>query len=99
MGSISRWTAVAVLAAVWVGPVWGQNPLAPAPKPAAENPLAKKPDSPFAGTYRGDGVMLQLKPDHTGTLTFNGKEYPVTGKADGTTFNGKFAVGQDQFDF
>jgi hypothetical protein len=69
-----------------------------APAALADNPLAKKPGSPFAGTYSGQGVTLQINADNTGSLTFEGKTYPVTGKSDNAGFAGTFAVGQEKYD-
>ena len=97
MGNIAR-LAVLTFASLWVTTALAQNPLGQKPAGGGGNPLAKKPDSPFAGTFSGQGVTLQLNADLSGTLTFEGKNYPVTGSAEGTTYNGKFTADGQQFD-
>ena len=83
----------------------GGNPLADqtneSPSPKAVNPLAAK-RSVFAGQFLGDGLSLSLDVNNdnaTGSLVFNGQQYPVEGVVTDSTLNGVFRSGADEFPF
>ncbi|MGD0776608.1 MAG: hypothetical protein ABSC05_27650 [Candidatus Solibacter sp.] len=59
----------------------------------AQNPLAE-PD-PFAGTFRGDGVRLEMSSSgaaYAGTLSIHGEIYVATMKVSGTVASGSYDV-------
>ncbi len=68
---------------------------------AGQNPLTATPDA-FSGTYRGDKIALTVQlagGQYTGTLEFNGQNYPVQAAAQADKLVGTFAVGGSPFDF
>ena len=74
----------------------GNKPDSSDPRPA--------PAGDLAGTYMGNNIKLDLQPAgpgaYKGTLTFNGRDYPVTAQSgDGKSLTGKFTAGNDAFDF
>ena len=57
---------------------------------------------PFAGTFQGDKVALELKGSsgkYTGTLTVQGASFPATVNATGATASGTFVVGGRAYAF
>src|SRR5882724_11144428 len=66
----------------------------------AQNPLAR-PD-PFAGTFEGQQVVLELKAargEYTGTISVRGQQFPVSVKANGATASGSFAANGQSYPF
>jgi hypothetical protein len=66
----------------------------------AQHPLAKS--DPFAGTFQGDGVTLEMAAkgaDYAGTLAFQGRSFPASMKAMGTVASGRFEVNDQGFSF
>ena len=77
------------------------NPIITAPKGDAINPLAAR-RSAFAGQFKGDGLSLSLDVQNanaTGSLVFNGQQYPVEGVVTEDSMNGNFKSGADEFPF
>src|SRR3979411_1324048 len=66
----------------------------------AQNPLAR-PD-PFAGTFEGQQVVLELKGargEYAGTISVRGQQFPVAVKANGANASGSFAVNGQSYPF
>jgi hypothetical protein len=66
----------------------------------AQNPLAK-PD-PFVGTFQGDGVTLVMAAGgggYTGTLAFQGRQFPAVVKASAQSAAGSFEVDGQAYPF
>lgn len=65
--------------------------------------LAAPPVAPPSGTYAGEGLTVVLKRDgdsYTGTVSLNGKTYPLEADFDEDEgLTGTFEVGDDDFDF
>ncbi|MGD8726386.1 MAG: hypothetical protein PVH40_02010, partial [Gemmatimonadales bacterium] len=79
----------------------GQVQQAPA---AGANPLAARQGGgdPFAGTFVGDGLSLQLQQTqggYAGSLTFEGQSFPVQARAQGGQLQGAFTAGGQQYAF
>src|SRR5688500_12133441 len=67
---------------------------------AAQNPLAKS--DPFAGTFQGDQVTLELKGSggqYTGILTVQGTRIPAAVRANGVNATGTFTVNGQTYSF
>ena len=65
------------------------------------NPLAAD-TSAFAGQFQGDGLSLSLDISNnnaTGALEFNGQQFPVEGVVTGSSLNGVFKSGSDEYSF
>jgi hypothetical protein len=65
-----------------------------------QNPLAK-PD-PFVGTFQGDGVTLVMAAGgggYTGTLAFQGRQFPAVVKASAQSAAGSFEVDGQAYPF
>jgi hypothetical protein len=70
-----------VLLCAWIGLAMAQDPLA-------------EPD-PFVGTFRGDGVRLEMSSSggaYAGTLSIHGESYLVSMKVTGTVASGSYDV-------
>ncbi len=67
------------------------------------NPLGQVRSDPFARTFRGDGMILELKaatiPTYRGLLKFRGQTYPVTARVDGQELSGAFRSENQEFLF
>ena len=82
----------------------GDNPLERDVKPQGGNPLDPEPkrSDPFVREFKGDGIGLSLTREaagYRGTLTFRGKGFPATAKADGKTLRGSFRSGGKDYEF
>jgi hypothetical protein len=67
----------------------------------AGNPLAGGGD-PFTGDYSGEGIALSLQGrggTYTGTMTFQGTDYPVNASAAGSHLSGSFSAGGQSYSF
>lgn len=77
-------------------PLGGANPLG-----GGGNPLAA-PAAPFAGTFEGGGVVLELAakaPGYEGTLTFQGQRMPCRAAPKGDGLAGTFTASGSEFAF
>ncbi|NOZ12582.1 MAG: hypothetical protein GXO69_02915 [Acidobacteria bacterium] len=70
---------------------------------ASRNPLAGgNAVSPFNGTFSGEGVTLSLQASGkavSGTLVFNGSQFPLTGTSAGKALRGNFNAGGNLYPF
>ncbi len=84
-----------------------QNPLGQRePAAGGGNPLAPRPavQKPFAGTFVGDKISLELNYDerqeaYTGWLTFNGNRFACGGFVENSQLAGKFVANGQQYPF
>src|ERR1035437_9788761 len=79
---------IAVLLCAWTVLVMAQNPLA-------------KPD-PFVDAFQGDGVTLEIAASgagYSGTLSFQGRQFPAAMKAAGAIASGSFEVNGQSYTF
>jgi hypothetical protein len=68
----------------------------------AKNPLAKSAAKPWAGTYRSEDMKVVFAAEGeslTGTITYQGSTFPLTGSATKQTVEGSFKSGDDAFEF
>ena len=108
MRDLLRPIAVGVVAVgLFVSMSRAQNPLVPRePAPGGGgNPLAPKTaQRPFAGSFVGDKISVDLNYDdrqegYTGWLTFNGARYMCGGFVENSHLVGKFVANGQQFPF
>lgn len=67
----------------------------------AQNPLASTSDS-YVGTFKNDELQLTLKAEgagYVGTLTREGKSYPISAQKEGSKLSGKLKVGEESYPF
>lgn len=106
MGETSKWRRAGAAPAPKSEQPRTGNPLGGTEEPAPHNPLGgpePKPVDPFVRRFDGDNIALQLDAgpagQYRGTLTFQGKPYPVEAKAEGQMLRGAFRVGEHSFEF
>jgi len=92
-------TALAVVLVATTVSAQEGNPLAPRPS-SSENPLAR-PD-PFAGTFRGDELSVELRRAGTGyegSIQLGDQSFPASAKREGDAVTGTFRAGGEDFPF